>query len=34
MDILEWTFTWFLVSMVGGYVGIVVFKILRNKMED
>ena len=30
----EWTFTWFLVSMVGGLVGIVVFRILRNKMED
>ena len=34
MDILEWTFTWFLVSMVGGLVGIVVFRILRNKIED
>lgn len=34
MEVLEWIFTWFIVPMIGGFIGAVIVGILKDKIED
>ena len=34
MVILEWIFIWFIVPMIGGFIGAIIFIILKDKLED
>ena len=31
MEVLEWIFTWFIVSMIGGFIGAIIVEVLKNK---
>ena len=31
METLEWIFTWFIVPMIGGFIGSVIVEVLNNK---
>ena len=31
MEVLEWIFTWFIVPMIGGFIGAIIVGILKNK---
>lgn len=34
MEILEWIFIRVIIPVIGGFIGSVIFVILKNKMED
>ena len=34
METLEWIFKYFIVPMIGGFIGAIIVKVLKNKMED
>lgn len=34
MEILEWIFLYIILPMVGGFIGSIIFVILKNKIED
>ena len=34
MEILEWIFLYVILPMVGGFIGNIIFVILKNKIED
>ena len=31
MEVLEWIFIWFIMLMIGGFIGAVIVRILKNK---
>ena len=34
MEILEWILIWFVIPMIGGFIGAIIFGILKDKIDN